>query len=265
MPDALRSLSLAQTVLCILGGLLSVTLLATGMGFLIERTLPRRRIFAVPLFAGQYRFELLGNAVFLAVVTAAFTAAVRLDLVRFGPSGALRNTLTFGAMLFGFQAYYYGLHRLMHTRPLVRFHRWHHRSHVTTPLTGQSVSAVEAVGWALGYVGLPWLFGTFAPLGFWGLVGYYAFNINGNIVGHANVEPTARASASRGATWFANAFVYHSLHHARWNGHYSFQAALMDRLFGTEWSDWPVLFERVITGHPLESLKVRGDGDGNNP
>ncbi|MFO0610891.1 MAG: sterol desaturase family protein [Polyangiales bacterium] len=259
MPEALRSLSAAHTALAVFGFLVALTVHASALGFAVERLLPRRRIFAVPLFPGQYRFELLGNAVFLAVVTAAFTAALRFDVVRFGPGGALRDGLTFAAMLAGFQVYYWFLHRALHTKALVRFHRWHHRSQVTTPLTGQSVSFVESLGWVAGYVGLPWLYSRFAPVGFWGLAGYVAFNVTGNVFGHANVEPTARPAASRAATWFANAFVYHALHHARWNGHYSFQAAFMDRVMGTEWNDWPALYDRIVEGHPLESLKARGD------
>lgn len=259
MPDQVRALSLPMTALVVLGVLLGLTIGASATGFAMERFLPKRRIFDVALFEGQYRFELLGNAVFLAVMTVAFTAALRFDVLRFGPSGALRNGLTFAAMVLGFQVFYWFLHRALHTKALVRFHRWHHRSQVTTPLTGQSVSFVEALGWAVGYVGIPWLYGHFAPIGFWGWVGYIAFNVNGNMVGHANVEPTARIAATRAATWFANAFVYHSLHHARWNGHYSFQAAFMDRVMGTEWGDWPALYARIAAGHPLESLKARGD------
>jgi sterol desaturase/sphingolipid hydroxylase (fatty acid hydroxylase superfamily) len=146
----------------------------------------------------------------------------------------------------------------MHTRALVRFHRWHHRSQVTTPLTGQSMSAVEVCGWLLGYVGLPWLYSQLVPISFWGWVAYLAFNVLGNVAGHANVEPTARAAATRTAALFVNPFVYHCLHHARWKGHYGFQAAFMDRLFGTEWRDWPALYARIVAGKPLTSLKERG-------
>ena len=34
---------------------------------------------------------------------------------------------------------------------------------------------------------------------------------------------------------------------------------MMDRLCGTEWEDWPALYDRVASGHPLDSLKARGD------
>lgn len=254
----LQFLSTTELALTIFAVSASLTLVATSMGFVLERLLPRRKIFDVPLFSGQYRFELLGNLVFLAILTAALTAALHTGVVRLGPDSLMRSGLSFLALMFGFQTYYRGLHRAMHTRALVRFHRWHHRSHVTTPLTGQSMSAVEACAWMLGYVGLAWAFSQLVPLGFWGWIGYLAFNMLGNIVGHSNVEPTLRAGATRAASTLANPYVYHALHHARWTGHYSFQAALMDRLRGTEWDDWPALYERIVFGNPLKSLKERG-------
>lgn len=259
MLDTLRALPIPSLALVVGGSLVTLTIIGSISGFALERALAKRRIFAVPLFEGQHRFELLGNVVFLTVITAAFTAALKLGVVRFGATGALAASVTFFAMLLGFQVYYWFLHRAMHTPALLPIHRWHHRSQVTTPLTGQSVSVFEAIGWAVAFVGLPWLFGLIAPVSFWGWVGYIAFNTFGNIVGHSNVEPTMPATATRLATYFANAFVYHSLHHARWNGHYSFQSALMDRLMGTEWSDWHALYERIIAGHPLQSLNERGD------
>jgi lathosterol oxidase len=259
MPESLRALSWTALASLVAGALVALTVVMSLVGFAMERWLSKRRIFAVPLFDGQYRFELVGNAVFIAVVTSAITAALRGGWIRFGAESASRAALTFAAMVLGFQGYYWFLHRAMHTPALLVMHRWHHRSQVTTPLTGQSVSALEAAGWALAWVGLPWLFGLLAPVSFWGWAAYIAFNVTGNVVGHSNVEPTAPIAATRLATWFANAFVYHSLHHARWTGHYSFQSALMDRIMGTEWSDWPALYARIVEGHPLRSLNERGD------
>lgn len=259
MPPTLASLALPGLTLAVFAFFAGLTLASAAVGFALERALPKRRVFDLPLFPGQLRFELLGNAVFLAVVTVTVTLALRFGVVAFGARGALAGALTFGVMVPGFQVFYWLLHRAMHHRALVRIHRWHHRSQVTTPLTGQSMSVFEALGWMLGYVGLPCLLSQVAPLSFAGWAGYLAFNVFGNIVGHANVEPTARPAATRGATWLANAFVFHALHHARWTGHYGFQGAMMDRLFGTEWSDWPALYERIASGHPLTSLKARGD------
>jgi sterol desaturase/sphingolipid hydroxylase (fatty acid hydroxylase superfamily) len=259
MPDVLVHASWGLTAAIVFATLLALTVNGAVTGFIAERAFPQRRIMNVPLFPGQYRFELLGNAVFLAITTATITAALRLDAVVWGPPGLARGLATWLAMHVGFQVSYWLLHRAMHTRALVKIHRWHHRSQTTTPLTGQSMSAAEAALWMLCYVGLPVVLSRVAPLSFWGWAGYLTFNVLGNVFGHANVECTLEPGSSRAATFFANVFVYHALHHARWTGHYGFAAAAVDRIMGTEWSDWPVLYQRVIHGQPLTSLKERGD------
>lgn len=258
MPDIVATASLPMLFAIVLAFFVGLTLLNVPFGFALERLLPRRRIFDVPLAPGQLRFELLGNLVFLAVVVPTFTLVLGSGVVRLGPTSLARDGATFVAMFFGFQLYYYWLHRVMHLRSLVRFHRWHHRSHVTTPLTGQSMSFVEALGWMVGYAGLPLLFSLVLPIGFWGWMGYVAFNVTGNIVGHANVEMKLVPFGLRGSALFANAFVFHALHHARWTGHHGFGAATMDRIFGTEWDDWPALYRKIVRGQPLTSLKERG-------
>jgi sterol desaturase/sphingolipid hydroxylase (fatty acid hydroxylase superfamily) len=196
--------------------------------------------------------------VFVGLTIATFTVALRSDLVRFGAESLGRGAATFFVLMFGFQVFYYGLHRAMHTRALLRFHAWHHQSQVTTALSAQSVGPVEAVGWMVGYVAMPLAISLVWPVSFWGWAAYMAFNVSGNVVGHANVELSSPASGTRAVSAFANPWVYHALHHARWTGHYGFQAALMDRLFGTEFADWPKLFSRILAGHPMKSLKEKG-------
>lgn len=252
--DQLPFVSLAGVVLLCLAGVSGASSLA---GFAAERLLPRRRVLAPDPFAGQLRFELLGNAIFLAIATLAISGALSRGAIRFGPSSPARDVGTFAAMLVGFQVFYWFLHRAMHTRALVRIHRWHHRSQTSTPLTGQSMSPAEACLWMLGYVGLPAALSQLAPLGFWGWAAYLAFNVSGNVFGHANVEMTLAPGATRTASLFANAFVFHALHHARWTGHYGFQGAGMDRLMGTEWSDWPELYQRITRGEPIATYKTR--------
>lgn len=256
MPELLRTASLPLLAGLVLAFFVAWTLAGLAFGFALERFV-HKPVFALPLAAGQLRFEAIGNLVFLAVTTVTVTAALRFEVVRLGPASLARNLGTFGAMLVTFQIFYWFLHRAMHARSLVWIHRWHHRSHVTSPLTGQSVSFGEACLWMLGYVGLPILLSRIAPLGFYGWAGYLAFNVLGNVAGHANAEPTLAAGGTRFASLFANPFVYHSLHHARWTGHYGFQAAWMDWLMGTEFPDWQRAFERVRTGKPLTSLKER--------
>jgi Delta7-sterol 5-desaturase len=259
MPELLRTQSLATLAGLVFSFFAAWTVLGLVVGFAAERALPRRRVFAVRLAPGQYRFELVGNVVFLATATVTMTAVLRSGMVRLGEPSLARDGLTFLALAVGFQVFYWLLHRALHTRRLVFIHLWHHRSRVTTPLSGQSMSAGEALAWMLGYAGLPLALSLVVPIGFFGWAAYLAFNVSSNVVGHANVELTAKAAATRTATLFANTFVYHALHHARWTENYSFQAAGMDRLFGTEAEDWPELYARIAAGQPLTSLHARGE------
>lgn len=258
MPEVVSAASFSSLLASVLAILLTVTVSASLLGFAAERALPRRRIFAVPLADGQIGLELVGNVVFVAITTLTVSAALHARVIRFGPASTGRSAATFAVMFVAFQAFYWFLHRAMHTKPLLFIHRWHHRSRVTTPLTGQSMSAGEALGWMVGYVGVPVVLSRVAPLGFSGWAAYLACNAFVNVFGHSNVELTTKATATRTGSLFGNAFVYHSLHHARWTVNYSFQGAAMDRLFGTESPDWEELYARVDSGQPLTSLAERG-------
>lgn len=255
MDTSLTSAALPALLVLVLAFFVSVTVVSVAIGLALERALPGHRIWAVPLDPGQLGFELKGNVVFIAVQAVALTLVLASGLPRYAAPSWPAGVATFFALMLGFQVYYYFLHRAMHTKALVRFHRWHHKSRVTTPLSGQSVSFVEALGWAVGYALLPALASQLVPISAEGWAAYLAFNVFGNIVGHSNVELVPRTPGLRFSALFSNTFVFHALHHARWTGHYSFQAALMDRLLGTEWRDWPALHAEIAAGNPLQSLK----------
>ncbi len=240
---------------------IGVTLVSVALGYALEAAMRSRRIWAISLRSGQLRRELLGNAMFLAIAVPTTALALRFDWIRFArPEDAStgRMVATFGAMYLGFQAFYYVAHRLMHHRAVVRIHRWHHESRVTTPWTGQSMSWAEALVWMLGYFGLPALFSLVTPLSFSGWAWYLVFNVVGNLVGHANVETVGPSRTLWWRSAIAGVFTFHALHHARWTGHYGFGSAWADRLFRTEWTDWPELHARVWRGDALSNMKERG-------
>ena len=116
---------------------------------------------------------------------------------------------------------------------------------------------MKSLGWIAGLLVPPAAMSAFAPVSAYGLAIYVFANTFVNLAGHANAE--ANPFAQRSATWLTHPWVYHALHHARFKNHYSFASSFMDRLFGTEWSDWPALHARVVAGQPLESLSERGD------
>ncbi|MEZ4382302.1 MAG: sterol desaturase family protein [Nannocystaceae bacterium] len=257
----IESLSLPALFAAVACAFVGVALASSALGFVAERLLRRRRIWDVGLDPGQYRFELVGNLKYLAVHVPMATAFIGLGWLRFGDGSALA---TFAGMYFGFQLYYYGLHRALHHRALVRFHRWHHRSRVTTPLSGLSMGVVEALGYGVGFYVLPAALSQLgaAPwLDLDGWLAYMVFNNAGNVFGHANIELGGPVSRLRAVSVFQPPYVYHALHHARWVGHFGFASTGYDALFGSEFPDWRALHRRVCDGRPLPHLRHRAEAD----
>ena len=243
------------------GGLFFVALTVIGIvgGFAHERLAWKRnrRIFAIPLKRDQVKKELLGTVVFLALFVPSIAFAVSSHAIRFG-GGVAAEVATFVVAWVGFQAFYWFLHRAMHTRALFFAHKWHHESLVTTPVTGFSMSPLEAVGWVVGYLVFPILLTLVWEVGAWGLAVFFFFHFYGNIAGHANAEFLPDFFGRRAVSLSGNPVCFHSLHHARFDGHYGFGAAWMDRLMGTEFEDWQAIHAKVISGHPLKSLREKG-------
>lgn len=264
MTGFVEQLSFTQLVLVCGAVVAGLTAISSAVGFLLEARLgATRRIWSLPLAEGQLRWELLGTLRF--VVMAAFVFAGLLSTVSFAEESFGSIALTFGTCWLGFEVYYWGLHRLMHLKPFYRFHRYHHDSRVTTPLTGYSMSTVESAGWLLGLAGVPFLASLLTPISLTGFLLYHAlYQIPGNVVGHANIDFFPAAAHSRTGSWISHPIVYHALHHARFNNHYSFGSSFMDRLLGTEWADWPELHAQVIAGEPMRKLSARGAGGNAN-
>lgn len=261
MTEFAAAYSFPQLVLLCGLGFGLVVAISTAAGFALEAALgSRRKIFDLPRAEGQLRWELIGNLRFIVMAAFAFAGLLWVVPIATGPEDTFgRAALTFFVCWFFFEVYYWGLHRLMHHPLFFRFHRYHHDSKVTSPLTGYSMSAVESLGWLIGLIGVPLLFGMIMPISLGGLIAYHVlYQISGNVVGHANVDPFPKALENRMATWTNHPILYHSLHHARYNNHYSFGSSFMDRILGTEWADWPELHAKVISGQPLTKLSERG-------
>ena len=256
--DILITVGWMQRTALFLALLIVVTASFIGLGFLIERTLSHRRIFAIALQPGQRARELRSTVRFQLIAALTFSGFIGADVVTW-VSGWTAGVTTFLACWTGFEIYYYALHRLMHTRALFQFHREHHQSVINTPLTAFSMSVHESLGWLLGYVFVPVvmaLLGVEVSLAGW--LAYVVYNYWGNIIGHVNVEVLPRLVGKRVHSWALHAITYHALHHARYAGHYSFGTTFMDRWFGSEWADWPTLQAKVLSGEALTDRKERG-------
>lgn len=259
MIQSLESLSFLELIVwcgAVLGGLVAA---ATALGFALEARLSdSRRIFDLPRTDGQLYREALGTVRFVLMGAIAFAAL--LSVVPLVEETFFSIATTFFVCWAGFEVYYWIAHRAMHRRLLYRFHRYHHDSRVTSPLTGYSMSTVESLVWLIGLIGVPFLLSLATPISLAGLVAYHAlYQVPGNVIGHANVDFFPASIQKRANSWLSHPTVYHSLHHARVHKHFAFGSTFMDRVLGTEWPDWPQLHARVLRGEPLRKLSASAD------
>ncbi len=234
---------------------------ATLIGFAIERSPYGRRrvIFDLPLAPGQLRWELLASLRFCAMATVAFALVLGTGALGTTEETWRAGVYSFAVQFVGFDVFYYFFHRALHHRRLMRFHRLHHKSRVTSPLTGFSLGWVESAGWIGCWVVLALLAALIAPVSIVGFTVYLVVLFVANILGHTSVDWFPRISGSRFMTWGNHPITFHALHHARYDGHFSFAITALDRIFGSEWNDWPSLFRRVIDGKPMRRLQERGE------
>lgn len=181
-----------------------------------------------PLPPGQLRRELLascGSVLVFGLGLVVPWALLRLGWARFAAEPSPPRVLAEIVALFLWnELHFYLHHRLLHTRPLRRFHALHHRSRTPTPFSTYAFHPVEAL--MLGSVPLlPMLLHDFS---FAALASLPVLSIALNALGHSNY--TLAAPPRRG--WPAAA-DRHQLHHARYHGNYGFLLPGLDRRLGT--------------------------------
>ena len=250
----MESMSLGVLAATTTLALVLTTLVSLGFGFVVERAAQQRgrKILDMPLKRGQLRREAIGTALFHVVFIPPFVWALHTGAIHF-TSGWLPNVLGFAVAWYGFVVFYYFFHRAMHHRALFWAHRWHHESIVTTPMSGLSMHPLEAVGWTAAMLTPALALAHFDLLGLGGWLFFLAVHWIGNIVGHANAELSPVRSTRFSSLVMSNPISYHSLHHARYHGHYGFVIATFDWAFKTEFHDWLAVHRRVMDGTPLKS------------
>ncbi|MFO0682357.1 MAG: sterol desaturase family protein [Sandaracinus sp.] len=256
--SSLHTMPLGLLSFLVAGVLVLTTLFSIALGFTVERSAQRagRKVLDMPLRRGQLRHEAIGTLLFHLVFVPPFVYALHTGLIRFS-SGWLANLLGFAVAWYGFIVFYYFFHRAMHHRRLFWMHRWHHESVVTTPLSGFSMHPSEAAGWTLAMLVPAIVLSRFGLLGTAGWAFFFFVLWVGNIVGHANAELWPVRATRLTTLTISNPISYHSLHHARFDGHYGFVIATMDWLFGTEFPDWLAVQDRVRSGTPLKSPREK--------
>jgi len=152
------------------------------------------------------------------------------------------------------EVWFYASHRLLHDRRLYWIHRQHHVAKVTDPVTALSFSVLERAIFVTGLIGLLVLVSLLVPLARPGILGYAFLAYIANVIGHSNVEIVPRwiVKSRLGGLFYTPS--YHSMHHARFHGHYGLYTTVLDRVFGTYFKDYPAVYERAAAGNGLTRL-----------
>lgn len=231
----------------------TLTFLASISGFLLEKSVYGRKhqVWQDRIKEGQLKMEFGAGVRF--VLIAAFMTFMFLykNLIQFQAGSGISFVLTFALLFFVFEVWYYFLHRLFHLKTFFRFHRLHHLSLITTPLSGISFSLVEAFAWMMGYTLFPAFISRFVSLDFNAWYIFISYHWFMNIFGHINVEILPDAMNARFITLFSHPITYHAFHHARGNVHFSLYTSFLDRWFKTELAGWENCHRQVNSGTPM--------------
>ena len=184
----------------------------------------------------QFRFELMIAAITLLIsgnligLMNRTLMAHHIITFQHGPAAWWVIALEYTAYFFGFDTYFYWLHRWMHNEPVYRWvHKLHHRSTSPNLLTTLSVHPLESV-----------INGSFLAI-FTSLVSVHdttmALMVPTNIVMglyvHSGYELLPRWWNRTWLTkWFISA-TFHDQHHRYFTGNFGGYTTLWDRLCGT--------------------------------
>lgn len=201
--------------------------------------LARRRIQARKASLGDMRreighslltvllFSLVGFSVFAGSQMGIF------QIYRGHTPGAGRLVLEFLAIVLIHDAYFYWVHRAMHTRWLFRrVHRVHHKSRTPTPWAAYAFAAPEAV---IEAAILP-LSSLVLPMHELTVLLFVTHMIVRNVIGHAGIELFPSWWLKNPLTRQITTTTHHDLHHS--HGGYNFG------LYFTWWDRW------MKTEHP---------------
>lgn len=131
-----------------------------------------------------------------------------------------------------FDAWFYFAHRLLHTKPLYRFHQLHHRSFTPTVWSNDSIGLVDTA-LSQGFYAVVVFFVPLPPLI---LIANRLFDqINGTF-GHAGFEYFASRTSRAPSPMLCT--TYHDQHHAEFKYNFANYFSFWDRLMGTVSPDY---------------------------
>jgi sterol desaturase/sphingolipid hydroxylase (fatty acid hydroxylase superfamily) len=154
------------------------------------------------------------------------------------------------------EIWHYVTHRAYHLKSLHWIHAEHHKSHLNSWLTALSFSFTEQFIFDVGILAPLMALDHFVGVNFYGVAGYFLGYLVINSLHHANYE----IKSDRYNRWFGQVFTtttYHSLHHSRYIKNYGLGTRVLDRMLGTEWTDYEPVYDRIT--HDLRPLTKLGE------
>jgi sterol desaturase/sphingolipid hydroxylase (fatty acid hydroxylase superfamily) len=221
-----------------------------------------RRVYSVAHDPEQTRREWVSSLITtplppLIIGISIYSGLLRVDM---GAEGLLSGMLTFLAIFVWSEVWHYYSHLAMHSRWLIKIHRFHHVSRLPRPMTCLSFSVTEKSMLSIGILAPAWIASQWLPSGsvsFYGILAYYFLYFFTNAVGHFNLEAWPVGYT---LTYFGRVFTaatFHVMHHSRYTNNFGLMTTFLDRWHGTMWADYPQVLDRAASGQPLRAFDER--------
>ncbi|GMN02747.1 sterol desaturase family protein [Erythrobacter sp. MTPC3] len=213
--------------------------------------------------AADYRREILSSGrtiLVFAVTTLATLVGREMGLINFKMNDPALFTILwqFALIVLVHDAYFYWIHRAMHSKALFRAtHLHHHKSRTPTPWTAYSFSSAEAV-FEAGFMPLFLLVTSQLGLAYAGyaILFFLWHMIIRNVMAHAGSELFPAGWVDNPLTSWISTTTHHDLHHS--SGHnYGFYFTFWDKWMGTEHPRYKHEFRK--NAKPLIMFGRKGD------
>jgi Delta7-sterol 5-desaturase len=216
----------------------------------------RKLVFRLPFAKGQIKSEIRTQAIHWVVDCGVFWFVLKFELIK-NIGGSV--TLTFIAALIGFEFWFYGLHRAMHTKRLYFIHKHHHIARVISPFSGFTSSIAERILLDVGNYLPIVILSHFMPVSIIGLTLQYFLIMVISIYVHTNLEFYPKWWKDSPLSKWLSTSSHHAIHHARYLGNYGFFTNFLDRWLKTEFADSGAIQRKAAEGEGLTSLHARID------
>nr|WP_298926755.1 sterol desaturase family protein [uncultured Erythrobacter sp.] len=217
--------------------------------------------------AADYRREVLSSGrtiLVFAVTTLATLIGREMGVINFHLDNPAPLTIAwqFAVMVVAHDAYFYWLHRGMHTKMLFKStHMHHHKSRTPTPWTAYSFASTEAFLEA-AYVPLFLLVTSQLGISYAGyaILLYLWHQIIRNVMAHAGSELFPAGWVDNPLTSWISTTTHHDLHHS--SGHnYGFYFTWWDKMMGTEHPRYKEEFRKnakplIMFGRPAKPAET---------